>query len=114
MSLEKLKKWAQVCADTLVKAGLMKPGSGADEIILLQPEYKMAHSIFKVVIHIEWSANNPDFTEESQTMDLRDVRWKVLKEIATNLFPQLVDEPNAVNVWLKRWDSAAFAFSPPQ
>ncbi|MFZ2025640.1 MAG: hypothetical protein WAV51_05170 [Microgenomates group bacterium] len=97
----------------LINVGLLKfEATGDDVLIVRKPHLEEADSAYGVVITVEWSANNSDFMDWSRTADLTLLKEKInqlVKErIVPIYFPTQIGKPMAVNVWLKRLDSAAF------
>lgn len=94
-----------------------------DVLIVEKPEIVQAVSAYGLIISISWSINNPDFTEESRTIALSDLKKRLgevaWSYIATTYFPHFLghslrsSEGNGVNVWLQRLD-ASFVLVPDQ
>ncbi len=101
-------RWRQILS--FPEVGLLKPESseGDDVLIVEHPIHIPAASAYGVVIPITWSKLNPDFTLESQTISLLDVktalRLPVENLIVRFYFPDLIGVKYAVNVWLQRLD----------
>ena len=97
----------------LIDVGLLNETASGDDILIVRtPHVETADSAYGVVISIEWSANNSDFTDLSRTIDLATLKSKISQLVKERIlpffFPTLMGKPMAVNVWLKRLDSAAF------
>ena len=111
-----LTAYAEAWQELLIEAGLLKPTSIGDDVLIVEmPTHVNAKSAYGVVVTIGWSTNNGDFTEESQTMDLATLKSKlgpmVRDRIVLRFFPSLVGIPIGFNVWLQRYD-AAFCVTP--
>lgn len=108
------KAYAKTWQDILIEVRLLESTStGNDVVIARRPRrVKGAVSAYGIVASIEWSANNGDFTKWSRTVDLATLKPiinRLVKErIVPRFFPELIGKKMAFNVWLKRWDSAAF------
>jgi len=98
----------------LIDAGLLKPESLADDVLIVRkPTIEEADSAFSLVISIEWSASNSDFTDASRTMDLSTLK-PIIKRLVRDtivpvFFPEVADVYYGCNVWLKRLDAAFVA-----
>lgn len=108
-----LSAYAKAWQNILIEVGLLDKGSTGDDVLIVrQPTQEDAVSAYTVVTTIEWSANNPDFTDWSRTVDLKTLKQQVNQlvkdQIVPQFFPELIGKKMAFNVWLKRWDSAAF------
>jgi len=98
--------WRKVLAHPDVR--VLKSVEGNDVLIVEHPVYIPAASAFGVVIPITWSKLNPDFTDESQTIVLPDMKARIKPVVADLIvpqyFPDLVGVKYGVNVWLQRLD----------
>jgi len=108
-----LIEYRRVLIQLLIDVMLLKPtATGNDVLIVRKPVREVADSAYAVVISIEWSKENPDFTETSRNMNLNILKPMVKRftddHIIPKFFPELVGVSNGCNIWLRRFDSAAF------
>jgi len=97
--------WREVLAHPEVR---LLRSIGDDVLIVEYPVRIKAVSAYGVVIPIVWSEENPDFTDESRSVLLSEMKARIRPFVADlvvpQYFPQLVGVKNGVNVWLQRLD----------
>jgi hypothetical protein len=108
-----LAAYATAWQKLLQDIGLLEKTATDDDVLIVRfPTQEKAISAYQVVTTIQWSANNPDFSQWGCTGDLRLIKQEMVRmvqeRIVSQFFPELSGKKLGYSVWLQRLDSAVF------
>jgi len=104
------RDWRRALAHQNVRLLKSEKIGDYDVLIVEHPVYVPASSAFGVVATVSWSLLNPDFTEESRTVSLQDLKARLDPVVASGIVPgyfgDCIGTSLGFNVWLQRLDGA--------